>query len=89
MMRVFYGSLSGHAHRYQCKGDNDYNGTGLCIGVGGVRVDRAVASQFLEALPVAALDSQAVQAGVRAVKDRRPLNFKALQHVKTLRLSGL
>jgi hypothetical protein len=52
-------------------------------------MDRAVASQLLEALPVAALDSQAVQAGVRAVKDRRPLNFKALQDVKTLRFAGL
>jgi hypothetical protein len=61
MMRVFYGSLSGRAHRHQCKGDNDYNGTGLCTSVGRVRVDRAVASQLLEALPVAALDSQAVQ----------------------------
>jgi hypothetical protein len=61
MMRVFYGSCAGHAHRYQCKGDNDTNGTGLCVGIGGVRVDRAVASQLLEAL-----SEQAIEAAIRA-----------------------
>ena len=40
-------------------------------------------------VPVAALDSESVQAGVRAVKQRRPSNFKALQDVKTLRLPGV
>jgi hypothetical protein len=39
MMRVFYGSPSGHAHRYQCRGDDDHVGSGLCIGIGGKRVD--------------------------------------------------
>ena len=44
MMRVFYGMRSGHAHRYQCRGDDAHVGAGLCIGIGGVRVDRAVAT---------------------------------------------
>lgn len=61
MLRVFYGSRAGHAHRYQCRGDDDANGTGLCIGVGGVRVDRAVASQLVEAL-----SEQAIEAAIRA-----------------------
>jgi hypothetical protein len=57
MMRVFYGAHSGHAHRYQCRGDDDHNGTGLCIGIGGVRVDRAVASQLLEAVSDHAIEA--------------------------------
>jgi DNA invertase Pin-like site-specific DNA recombinase len=69
MMRVHYGSRAGHAHRYQCRGDNDQNGTGLCIGIGGVRVDRAVAGQLLEAVSEHAIEAairaceQSVQAG--------------------------
>lgn len=29
MMRVFYGTRSGHAHRYQCRGDDGHVGSGL------------------------------------------------------------
>ena len=50
MMRVFYGMQSGHAHRYQCRGDDGHVGAGLCIGIGGLRVDRAVASAMLDAV---------------------------------------
>jgi DNA invertase Pin-like site-specific DNA recombinase len=62
MMRVFYGMRSGHAHRYQCRGDaqREY---GLCLGIGGVRVDRAVAAQMLEAVA-----GHAVEAALRAVQ---------------------
>jgi len=78
MMRVQYGSRSGHAHRYQCRGDSDQNATGLCIGVGGVRVDRAVAAQLLAAVSEHAVDAairaceQAVQADaeVRQARER-------------------
>ncbi len=49
-MRVFYGSRSGHAHRYQCRGDDSHVGGWLCIGIGGLRVDRAVAEQIVEAV---------------------------------------
>jgi hypothetical protein len=48
MMRVFYGMRSGHAHRYQCRGDVQGEYKGMCVGVGGVRVDRAVVVQILE-----------------------------------------
>jgi hypothetical protein len=41
MMRVFYGMGKGNAHRYQCRGDDAHVGAGLCIGIGGVRIDRA------------------------------------------------
>ena len=46
MMRVFYGKAKGNAHRYQCRGDDGHVGAGLCIGTGGVRIDRAIALQI-------------------------------------------
>jgi hypothetical protein len=39
-------------------------------------------------IPVASLDSEAVQIGVRGVIERRPRNFEALQDEKVLRLPG-
>jgi DNA invertase Pin-like site-specific DNA recombinase len=61
MMRVFYGMSKGNAHRYQCRGDDAHVGAGLCIGIGGVRVDRAVALQILEAV-----SDRAVEAAILA-----------------------
>jgi DNA invertase Pin-like site-specific DNA recombinase len=63
MMRVLYGSSSGHVHRYQCRGDDNHVGGWLCIGIGGVRVDRAVATQLLEAV-----SGHAVEAAIRAAE---------------------
>jgi DNA invertase Pin-like site-specific DNA recombinase len=60
-MRVFYGSQSGHAHRYHCRGDDSHVGRWLCIGIGGVRVDRGVAAQIVEAVSAHAIDA-AIQA---------------------------
>lgn len=57
MMRVFYGMAKGNAHRYQCRGDDAHVGAGLCIGIGGVRVDRAVALQILEAVSDRAVEA--------------------------------
>jgi DNA invertase Pin-like site-specific DNA recombinase len=64
MMRVFYGSRSGHAHRYQCRGGIDTGGGKMCLGAGGVRLDRAVAEQLLEAVSIHAIEA-AVQAEER------------------------
>ncbi|WP_225122759.1 zinc ribbon domain-containing protein [Bradyrhizobium sp. BRP22] len=50
MMRVVYGEANGNTYRYQCRGDDAHVGAGLCIGIGGVRVDRALALQILEAV---------------------------------------
>ena len=61
MMRVFYSMGKGNAHRYQCRGDDAHVGAGLCIGIGGVRVDRAVAMQVL-----AAVSDRAVEAAIYA-----------------------
>jgi DNA invertase Pin-like site-specific DNA recombinase len=63
MMRVFYGMRSGHAHRYQCRGDVQAEYKGMCLGVGGVRVDRAVAGQILEAV-----SHHAVEAALKALQ---------------------
>ena len=61
MMRVFYGMGKGNAHRYQCRGDDAHVGAGLCIGIGGVRVDRAIASQIIDAV-----SDRAVEAAILA-----------------------
>ena len=61
MMRVFYGMGKGNAHRYQCRGDDGHVGAGLCIGIGGVRVDRAVAQQIIDAV-----SDRAVEAAILA-----------------------
>lgn len=66
-MRVFYGSQSGHAHRYHCRGDDSHVGGWLCIGVGGVRVDRAVAAQIVEAISEHAIEA-AIQAANQSEK---------------------
>ena len=52
MLHVFYGSRAGNSHRYLCRGPAMRGGSeSACVGVGGVRVDRAVTRQLLEALP--------------------------------------
>lgn len=63
MMRVFYGASSGHAHRYQCPGDSALAGMTFCIGIGGVRVDRAVASAIIDAV-----SDHGVEAVIRAAE---------------------
>ena len=67
MMRVFYGMGKGNAHRYQCRGDDAHVGVGLCIGIGGVRIDRAVALQILEAV-----SNRAVEAAIFASDQVEP-----------------
>jgi hypothetical protein len=57
IMHVFYGMRSGHAHRYQCRGDDAHVGAGLCIGIGGVRIDHAIAAHIMEAVSPLAVDA--------------------------------
>src|SRR6202161_3660944 len=61
MMRVFYVAAKDNAHRYQCRGDDAHVGAGLCIGIGGVRTDRAGAQQIREAV-----SNHAVEAAILA-----------------------
>ncbi|WP_341992886.1 recombinase family protein [Azorhizobium sp. AG788] len=75
-MRVFYGMQSGHAHRYQCRGDDAHVGVGLCIGIGGIRVDRAVVAQMLEAVSARAVEAAllaADQAAAAGAEERAAL----------------
>jgi DNA invertase Pin-like site-specific DNA recombinase len=67
MMRVFYGSHSSTAYRYICRSQDLSEPDGRCIGIGGVRVDRAVASQLLEALRPKAIEA-AAQAALRSAR---------------------
>lgn len=67
MMHVFYGSKAGNAHRYACRGDAMHVGADRCIGIGGVRVDRAVAAQILDAISPHAIEA-AIEAADRAVR---------------------
>lgn len=69
MMRVFYGSGSGHAHRYQCRGDDAHVGAGLCIGIGGVRVDQSVTALMLEAVAGHAIEAAVLAADRVAAED--------------------
>jgi Recombinase/Recombinase zinc beta ribbon domain len=64
-MRVCYGSRSGHAHCYRCR--DTHVGGSQCIGVGGVRVDRAVAEQIVEAVSEHAIEA-AMQAADQSAK---------------------
>jgi DNA invertase Pin-like site-specific DNA recombinase len=69
MMRVFYGMRSGHAHRYQCRGDDAHVGAGLCVGIGGKRIDQAVAGQLLEAVSGRAVEAALLAADQLAQAD--------------------
>jgi DNA invertase Pin-like site-specific DNA recombinase len=57
MLHVFYGSRAGNSHRYVCRGAAMRGASTACVGVGGVRVDRAVAGQLLEALAPHAVEA--------------------------------
>nr|WP_247973087.1 hypothetical protein [Bradyrhizobium sp. 195] len=58
----------GNAHRYQCRGDDAHMGAGLCIGIGGVRIDRAVAWQIMEAVSDRAVEASIFLRSGRAFK---------------------
>lgn len=55
MMRVTYSSGSSTGHRYHCRGEVDQRAGKPCIGIGGLRVDRAVARQLIEVVAPHAL----------------------------------
>jgi DNA invertase Pin-like site-specific DNA recombinase len=84
MLRVFYGMRSGHAHRYQCPGDSTRAGMTGCIGIGGVRVDQAVAGAIVAAIAPHAIDA-ALQAAERIAgldADRRTSLSRELEEAR-------
>ena len=84
MMRVFYGMRSGHAHRYQCRGDDAHVGSGLCIGIGGIRVDRAIVERILEAVAEPAVEAAllAAEQTAKAVDDVRRAVGRELEEAR-------
>lgn len=84
MMHVFYGMRSGHAHRYQCRGDDAHVGAGLCIGIGGVRVDHAIAAHILEAISPLAVEAaiQAAEQVTQADDDVRQAVRRELEEAR-------
>jgi hypothetical protein len=63
VMRVFYGTSIARPYRYHCRGDDNHIGSWLCIGIGGLRVDRAVAAQIVETV-----SGHAVEAAIKAAE---------------------
>src|SRR4051794_14973697 len=84
MMRVFYGMRSGHAHRDQCRGDDGHVGAGLCLGIGGVRVDRALSRQIMEAISERAVEAAMLAAdrANAAVEDVRRAVERELEEAR-------
>ena len=84
MMRVFYGMRSGHAHRYQCPCDSALAGTAFCIGIGGVRVDRAIAAAMMEAVSGHAVEAaiRAAEQAARADEDLRQAVTRELEQAR-------
>ena len=88
MMRVFYGMGKGNAHRYQCRGDDAHVGAGLCIGIGGVRIDRAVALQILEAVSHRAVEA-AIFASDQIERSRKDIVAAVERELKSARYEAL
>jgi DNA invertase Pin-like site-specific DNA recombinase len=84
IMHVFYGMMSGHAHRYQCRGDDAHVGAGQCIGIGGVRIDQTIANHIVEAVSPLAVEAaiEAAQRVVRADDDVRQATKRDLENAR-------
>jgi DNA invertase Pin-like site-specific DNA recombinase len=84
MMHVFYGMRSGHAHRYQCRGDDAHVGAGQCIGIGGVRVDHAIATHIMEAVSPLAVEAaiHAAQQVIQADDDVKQATSRELEEAR-------
>jgi hypothetical protein len=84
MMRVVYGMAKGNANRYRCRGDDAHVGARLCIGIGGVQIDRAVALQILEAVSDRAVEA-AIFASDQVERSRKEIVAAVEQDVEAAR----
>ncbi len=66
MLRVTYGTKVGFSHRYQCRGGVDQASSKLCLGAGGVRIDRAISAELLKAVAPQAIEAAVVAAACAA-----------------------
>jgi len=76
VMRVFYGSSFARPYRYHCRGDDNHVGSWLCIGIGGLRIDKAVAAQIIEAV-----SEHAVEAAIKAAEQAANADYDVRQAV--------
>ncbi len=69
MLHVMYRTMSRRAHRYYCRGGQ----VRPCVGVGGIRIDRAVSEQLLAVVAPHAVEAavEAMQRGTAAQEDVR------------------
>lgn len=84
MMRTFYGSAKQRPYRYQCRGDDGHVGAGLCIGIGGLAIDKALACQILEAVSPRAIEAAllAAERTKQAGKEQRQLVAAELEEAQ-------
>lgn len=69
MLHVFYGNRVTSAHRYMCRGSESRR-LGRCLGIGGIRVDRAVSHQVARALEPVAIEAAIEAAGQQEQRRR-------------------
>jgi DNA invertase Pin-like site-specific DNA recombinase len=77
VMRVFYGSSFSGPFRYHCRGDDNHVGGWLCIGIGGLRIDKAVAGQIVEAV-----SAHAVEAAIKAAEQAARVDDDVRQAIR-------
>lgn len=82
MLHVFYSMGGQHAHRYLCRRESAPDGDPRCVGVGGVRVDRAVSAEILTALAPHAVDA-ALLAAERAAQAGDEIRQAVAQELET------
>lgn len=66
MLHVAYGGIGGKVLRYHCRGAHLNHGSNWCISFGGLRVDRALANEVLQAI-----GGDAVEAALAAAEQQR------------------
>src|SRR5439155_13295928 len=71
-------------HRCHCRGDDSHVGGWLCIGIGGVRIDRAVAAQIVEAVSEHAIEAAipAADQSIRADNEIRQALCRELEEAR-------
>jgi DNA invertase Pin-like site-specific DNA recombinase len=74
MVRVFYGTRAGNSHRYICRGAELNGAKQICLGVGGIRVDREVTRQLLLAVAPHAVEAAASAYEVATSQGRERLD---------------
>ena len=86
MMQVSYGSPP--SHRYQCRGSSQL--PGLCVGIGGVRIDRALTARILDAVSPHAVEAslQAAEQVERAATERRCAVERELEEAQYEGIAG-